>query len=68
MNVLFVTNAYHPIVGGVEKVAARLAAELKKLDCEVEIVTARNPLSFPQRRSSTGFLYIVCLIMSTGIR
>ena len=30
MNVLFVTNAYHPIVGGVEKVAARLASELEE--------------------------------------
>ena len=54
MNVLFVTNAYHPIVGGVEKVAARLALELKKLDCEVEIVTARNPLSLIPREIIDG--------------
>ncbi len=54
MNVLFVTNAYHPIVGGVEKVAAHLSAELKKLDCEVEIVTARNPLSLQPKEIIDG--------------
>ena len=54
MNVLFVTNAYHPIVGGVEKAAARLASELKKLDCEVEIVTARNPFSLPPKEIIDG--------------
>jgi glycosyltransferase involved in cell wall biosynthesis len=47
MNVIFVMNAYHPIIGGVEKVASCLARELKKLDCRVEVVTARNPISLP---------------------
>ncbi len=54
MKILFVTNAYHPIVGGVEKAAAHLASELSKLDCEVEIVTARNPFSLPPKEIIDG--------------
>jgi glycosyltransferase involved in cell wall biosynthesis len=48
MNIIFVMNAYHPVVGGVEKAAAYLARELGRLDCKVTVVAARNPISLPE--------------------
>lgn len=45
MNILLVSNAYAPVVGGVEKAVAEVASELASRHHGVEVVTARNPLS-----------------------
>ena len=47
MNIFFVTNAYHPQIGGVENAAEQLARALNELSFRVEIITAKNPFRLP---------------------
>jgi glycosyltransferase involved in cell wall biosynthesis len=54
MKIIFVMNAFHPIVGGVERAALQLARTLMSIECNVEVVTARNPLSLPGREVIDG--------------
>lgn len=45
MNIIYVTNAYHPIIGGVEKCVGYIAHEIKNKGHHIEVVTSRNPPS-----------------------
>jgi glycosyltransferase involved in cell wall biosynthesis len=71
MRILLYTKAFHPMVGGIETVAATLAELLNKLGCECEVLTPienPDPDTFEYRvHRKPGFLKTIKLIRKADL-
>ena len=55
MRVLMICPQFHPLVGGYERAAERLSAELVRSDCEVTVVTDGRDPRWPSREVMEGY-------------
>lgn len=68
LRVLMVCPQYRPLVGGYERAAERLAAELHARGCAVEVVTERRDRAWPAHEITDGVpLYRIWSVFRPGI-